>query len=318
MKKKISLCFMVALISIIVISCSKPVEDVADTAQKDETESLLFNIDFPQYGGVYKEEIVFNDKMGETVNKENLKKAYVIDEKGNEPVVEKLKMKLGLNDEQVVGEMGSPSEEEFIRLYNNGYIDYTKHELFNPDQPDKVVELQLTDKELNDIANEFLREIGVLDDTMKITSYTEDKIENLSTHEELTIAKTVNYTKYIDGVEIYAPFAASVRIDGNGEIVKCYIPNLNIKEEIEIDDSFIVGEEEAFVQATKLQGKTALKEVTDEVTINKATVMFWAEAYPYSEEKVILPVYKLEGKTYANGKEIGEALFYESAIKVEE
>lgn len=319
MKKNIFIYLMMAMFSLVLMSCNTKTDDNAqDNATQINYDEVLYNIVFPQYGGVHKENIIFNDEMGEIENEECLNKAYVIDEKGNEPIVEKLKKKLNLNDEQVVGEMGSPSEEEFVRVYNNGYIDYTKCELFNPDQPDKAVELQLTDKELNDIANGFLREIGALDDTMKITSYTEDKIENLTTHEEITIAKTVNYTKYIDGVEVYAPFAASIRIDGNGEIVKCYIPNLNIKEEIEIDDSYIVGEDEAYTQATKLQGKTAVNEVVDEITISDAKVMFWAEAYPYSEERAIIPVYKLEGKSYVNGKEYGKALFYESAIKVEE
>jgi len=319
MKKNIFIYLMMAMFSLVLMSCNTKTDDNAqDNATQIKYDEVLYNIVFPQYGGVHKENIMFNDEMGGIENEECLNKAYVIDEKGNDSVVEKLKERCNLKDKQIVAQRGGTTEKEYVRVYDNGYIDYTKGDFVDPDNPHKSKELTLSDKELREIANDFLNDIGALEDNMVITSYTEDRIENLTTHEEVLVAKSVNYTKYIDGVEIYAPFAASVRIDGNGEVVRCYIPNLNIKEEIEIDDSYIVGEDEAYTQATKLQGKTAVNEVVDEITISDAKVMFWAEAYPYSEERAIIPVYKLEGKSYVNGKEYGKALFYESAIKVEE
>ena len=49
-------------------------------------------------------------------------------------------------------------------------------------------------------------------------------------------------------------------------------------------------------------------------------VELWADSYPMtiSECYIIQPVYKIEGKSYLGEKELGKAIFYESAIKVEE
>lgn len=317
--KRVKFLLMLALVLSLSACDSKESEEVKEN--KFDGDKYLYNIYYgdPPTGVDSKDNIEYENKILGLGKEEGLKKGYVIDPHGNDSVVEKIKEKFSMDENyEKVAENGMEFERS-IRVYDNGYIEYKFKPVDSEKYFQEAKDFEFTYEEYTKIADEFLKEIGFMDETI-IRDYVEvnDSVESAKPGNSKTLAKSVRYDKYINGIMVKANYAASVSINAYGQVESCYIPNMKVIEEFDINNKYVVELKDAIEQAKDFKGLVSMNEVTERVVFEKAEVLYYADAYPLSEEMAIIPMYKIEGKAFVGENEIGEVLCYESAIAVEE
>lgn len=318
MKKAI--CYILMLVFVLSFSACDTKKSDEDKSDKLKGEEYLYNIYYGELTGVYyKDNIEYENNILGLEKEENLKKGYIIDPDGNDAIVEGIKAKFSMDENyETVTENGMEFQRS-VEVYENGYVNYN----FKPVNIEKYFQeakdFELTYEEYTKIADEFLQEIGFMDETI-IRDYVEvkDSVESVKPSDSKTLSKGVRYDKYIDGVKVYNNFAASVRINAYGQVESCYIPNIKVLEAFEINNKYVVELKDAIEHAKNFKGIVSMKEVTEKVKYENAEVLYYADSNPYSEEMAIIPIYKIEGKAFVGDHEIGEVVCYESAIAVEE
>ena len=318
MNRKVSYLLLFALV-LSLSACDAKKSDENESG-KIKGEEYLYNIYYGELCGVYfKDNIEYENNILGLGKEDNLKKGYIIDPHGNDAIVEGIKTKFSMDENcETVTENGMEFERS-IRVWENGYIEYK----FEPVDIEKYFheakDFELTYEEYTKIADDFLTDIGFMDETI-IRDYVEvkDDVQTEKKGNSKTISKGVSYDKYIDGVKVYSQYAASIGVNAYGQVTRCYIPNMKVLDEFEISNKYVVELKDAIEQAKKFKGLVSMNQVTERVELEKAQVLYYADAYPTSEEMAIIPIYKIEGKAFVGDNEIGEVVCYESATVVEE
>ena len=186
------------------------------------------------------------------------------------------------------------------------------------DDEDDFKEVTLSESEIKSIADNFLENIGAMDDSIVPASDgvdIEDNIENLTDKTSVTFSKGVSYYKKQGDSLIESYVFANVYVDGDGEVLSASIKNMTASDDFNIPDDYKVDINDALEKAKKLEGKVDLPEDAQNIKIDDVSMVYWTDyAYNYDDydTSVLIPVYRFEGTCDGNSNK--KAYFYEAAV----
>lgn len=312
MKKKYIICCGIGIIVVALIVGAFLLLNGKEEANTKK-EVKIPTIEFPQYVGAYNGDIIFeNNFSGNVKNEGLLEKAFVLKNEINEKEIKKIADKLSFESEDILRE-----EKEFIlyskddkslMLYSNGTFDYQVKRVTDED------EMTISDDKCREIAEEAIVKSGLAGDDCTYSKVGYTLLEEIGVeNSETVLEKQVYFKRKIDNINVSGKNMLVVTIDADGEIISILSNYMSIDDEIEVQQ--VIPVDEAIEKAKELEGMIEMDEKTDRVEIENVEVVYWEDSSTIYDVNTIQPVYKITGKSYCNGEEIGIFEAYEQAIK---
>lgn len=312
MKKKYIICCGIGIIVVaLIVGAFLLLNGKEESNTKKEVK--IPTIEFPQYVGAYNGDIIFeNNFSGNIKNEGLLEKAFVLKNEINEKELNKIADKLSFDSEDILRE-----EEEFIlyskddkslMLYSNGTFDYQVKRITDEDK------MTISDDKCREIAEEAIVKSGLAGDDCTYSKIGYTLLEEIGVeNSETVLEKQVYFKRKIDNINVSGKNMLVVTIDADGEIISILSNYMSIDDEIEVQQ--VIPVDEAIEKAKELEGMIEMDEKTDRVEIENVEVVYWEDSSTIYDVNTIQPVYKITGKSYCNGEEIGIFAAYEQAIQ---
>ncbi len=306
MKKKI----IILVGSLVLIVCCILLVKHFLIDNKDEGSPIV-QITFPQYAGVYNEnlEFVFEDNY-DIENEEILHKAYTTNNKDIDKMIKKIRKRYDVSDsEKEMGDFIRIGEgDRYVTKYGENAVQYTNSTVGGS-------EVTLSDDKCVSIAEEELKKLDLLVKGMEYSGVGYDEETDLQTNESKIIGKTVYFSRELDGVAVKGNSTISVSIVGEGDIKSVYYACGAISKEYKIADENIISLDEAIEACKNFEGYVVVPDNADKVVVESVECVYWEDSAPGSENKTIQPVYRFVGKAYCGDEYCGEFVAIESALE---
>lgn len=282
-------------------------DDVCTFTNKNDVENNIVDIEFPEYGGGTDADVIIQDSIkNKTFNNDNLC-FYKMSEK-DDTLIKRIVKYHKLDDEQILNQDDNYIDGSYIKVYDNGALMLELNTNVNGS-------ITKSDEECRDIANKYLKEIGI---DMNEYTYTKSSYDTMEIVGEGTQSgvnrKTIYYSRIIDDKEVLGDIAMYVSIVGDGKIDKFYCANTNIAEKYVLSDDNIIEYTKCLDDVEQKKGYVNAPEDADEIHIDNVELEYWGVFDPYADECAIVPIYKFSGEAKLNGNTIGEAFIYEKIV----
>lgn len=312
--RKIKIFILISMVAIVAVGILGIyiINNVSDKKNNQKKSVIIPEIEFPVSMGGANDELIFENKIDEKniKNKDIIDEVLIVSNTQLEKKREEVKKAFDMQSIDITETEDAEiyrTEDSTLLLYNNGSYMYRSN-----NKEDK--EINLSDDSCIEIAENFLKENGLLPDEFSSSGIGYDTLTDLSHPEdEIIIAKQIYFSRNIDNIEVDGNSKIYVSIDSNGEISEAYSAYRDVDDRVSVNEVIELGE--AVDKVLNSKGFIAVEENADKVVLENVEIIYWEDSAEFSTNSTIQPVYKITGKSYQGENIIGEFEAIESAVR---
>ena len=306
MKKRIVALFLVMVLCC--FGCSQ------EQRKSNEFEENFVAIDFPLYRGEFQNDIQidFNREQMDVENDDLLKQFWIPQDNKMDEIIKNICNEVHLDyskgQKSEDGNWQVAEKENSIVRYGDSSFMYRSNILSEK-------EVALTDQECIDRAEAFFKKIGVDLAQFDEAEMKYDIVESGDGKEEV-VTKIVEFSRYIDNIEVEGSSKVFISFINDGQIKNVYYGlHANLKS-VSVPSGNIRDIDEAIEMFEKLEGYIDIPEETTKAVVKKVECVYWENAAPGSANCTVQPVYRITGVAYSGDRYCGVFEVLEPALKI--
>lgn len=178
---------------------------------------------------------------------------------------------------------GSGDAEETLEIDKYGCF------LYSTNAADTWFEFPFNDEQTIQLAEDFLSEYALLDDSFAY--YSIDNTVILSAESKKIVAREVNFFQQLDGRDVFGNQQISVEINGNGEVTRV---NYSVRNYQSKHTAELISIEAALQNLDPTKAYVNVQSLSEELIFEDVVIAYWAQNLNY-DHVVLQPVYTFSG-----------------------